>query len=40
VALVSAGLIAQMLSLEWTGWIIAAAILFMLTAQTTPSSAT
>jgi len=33
VALVSAGLIAQMLLVEWAGWIIAATILFALTAR-------
>jgi putative tricarboxylic transport membrane protein len=33
VLLVSAGLIAQMLLLEWVGWIVAATILFVLTAR-------
>lgn len=33
VGLVSAGLIAEMLLLEWAGWIIAAALLFVLTAR-------
>ena len=33
VLLVSAGLIVQMLLLEWVGWIVAATILFVLTAR-------
>jgi len=33
VALVSAGLIAEMLLMEWAGWIFAATILFILTAR-------
>jgi putative tricarboxylic transport membrane protein len=33
VLLVSAGLIAQMVLLEWVGWIVAATILFVLTAR-------
>jgi putative tricarboxylic transport membrane protein len=33
VGLVSAGLVLQMLILEWVGWIVAAVLLFMLTAR-------